>query len=277
MKESKKDSLFDIRGRVAVVTGGGGVLMSAMARELGRRGVRVVIGTRSEESACPVVESIRDEGGEAMSVQMDVTDRAGIKRAADEVLQAWGQVDILINGAGGNRKDATAFGDLSFFDLPEEALLGVLDVNLLGSIIPSQEFGRIMARRKEGVIVNISSMSAYRPLTRVIGYSAAKAAVNNFTQWLAVYMATQCDPLIRVNAIAPGFFETDQNRFLLREEATGALSQRGQQIIDHTPAGRFGAPEDLISTLIWLVSPSASFVTGTVIPVDGGFSAYAGV
>ena len=271
------DPLFDFSVQVAVLTGGGGVLVGAMARELGRRGVKVAVGTRSEETAQPVVADILADGGEAMYLPLDVMDQASLTRAARMVLDRWNTMDLLINGAGGNRQDATASPDLRFFDLPEEALRNVMDLNLLGTLLPSQIFGKILAEKKQGSIINLSSMTAFRPLTRVVGYAAAKAAVNNFTQWLAVYMAQQCSPAIRVNAIAPGFFETSQNRYLLRDEATGALSERGQQIIDHTPAGRFGVPGDLLGALIWLASPSAAFVTGTVVAVDGGFSAFSGV
>jgi NAD(P)-dependent dehydrogenase (short-subunit alcohol dehydrogenase family) len=192
-------------------------------------------------------------------------------------MESYGRVDILINGAGGNRKEASTSPEMSFFDMPADALKFVMDLNLLGTIFPTQIFGRIMARQKQGVILNISSMNSFRPLTKIIGYSAAKAAINNVTQWLAVHLAQNYSPGIRVNAIAPGFFETAQNKFLLRDEKTGELTARGQQIVGHTPMGRFGVPEDLMGTLIWLVSPASKFVTGIVVPVDGGFSAYSGV
>jgi NAD(P)-dependent dehydrogenase (short-subunit alcohol dehydrogenase family) len=166
---------------------------------------------------------------------------------------------------------------MSFFDIPADALRFVIDLNLLGTVMPSQVFGKRMARKGEGVILNISSMNSFRPLTKIVGYSAAKAAINNFTQWLAVHLAQNASPRIRVNAIAPGFFETAQNKFLLREEKTGELTARGKQIVGHTPMGRFGEPEDLLGTLVWLVSPASAFVTGVVVPVDGGFSAFSGV
>lgn len=270
------DPLFNLEGQTALLTGGGGVLMAAIARELGRRGVKVAVATRSEATGRPVVESILGEGGRAMHAAMDVLDRPSIERAADAVRAAWGRIDVLINGAGGNRPDATATPERTFFDLPEDALRAVIDLNLLGTILPSQVVGRILGEQKKGSIINIGSMTGLRPLTRVVGYSAAKAAIANLTQWLAVHVAQTCDPAIRVNAIAPGFFETAQNRFLLRDEA-GGLSDRGRQILDHTPAGRFGSPEDLLGAVVWLMSPSASFVTGTVLPVDGGFAAYSGV
>jgi NAD(P)-dependent dehydrogenase (short-subunit alcohol dehydrogenase family) len=183
----------------------------------------------------------------------------------------------LINGAGGNKPDASTNADRSFFDLSADALRWVFDLNLMGTIIPSQIIGRHMAERKEGVILNISSMNAYRPLTRIPAYSAAKAGASNFTQWLAVHMAQEYSPRIRVNAIAPGFFLTEQNRYLLTDAETGALSARGQKIIDHTPMGRFGKPEDLDGAVLWLMSSASAFVTGIIIPVDGGFSAYSGV
>jgi NAD(P)-dependent dehydrogenase (short-subunit alcohol dehydrogenase family) len=186
-------------------------------------------------------------------------------------------VDILINGAGGNHPSATTKPDLPFFDLPLDALRHVGDLNLLGTILPCQVFGRGMAERGEGIILNISSMSALRPLTRIPAYSAAKAAVSNFTQWLAVHMAQNYSPKIRVNAIAPGFFLTEQNRFLLTDKDTGELTPRGQSILSHTPMNRFGDPEDLLGATMWLISPASAFVTGVVLPVDGGFSAFSGV
>jgi NAD(P)-dependent dehydrogenase (short-subunit alcohol dehydrogenase family) len=186
-------------------------------------------------------------------------------------------VDILVNGAGGNKKQATTSPDLSFFDLPPDAIRWVFDLNFLGTLLPSQVFGQPMAEQGAGCILNVSSMNAFRPLTRIPAYSAAKAAVSNFTQWLAVHMAQEYSSRIRVNAIAPGFFLTEQNRFLLTEETTGNLTPRGRTIIEHTPMGRFGAPEDLVGTVVWLLSPAAAFVTGVVVPVDGGFSANSGV
>jgi len=184
---------------------------------------------------------------------------------------------ILVNGAGGNKKEATTGKDLSFFDLPPEAVQWVFNLNFLGTLLPSQVFGKKMVERGEGVILNISSMNAFRPLTRIPAYSGAKAAVSNFTQWLAVHIAQEYSPNIRVNALAPGFFLTDQNRFLLTDEKSGELTPRGRQIIDHTPQARFGDPEDLLGAMFWLLSPASQFVTGVVVPIDGGFSAYSGV
>jgi NAD(P)-dependent dehydrogenase (short-subunit alcohol dehydrogenase family) len=277
MGESYLDGLFGLAGQVAVVTGGGGVLCGAMGRALGRLGVQVAVLDLFEQAAQKVVDEIVAQGGEAVAVTCDVLDRASVEDARDTVLKRWGRVDILVNGAGGNKKQATTSPDLSFFDLPPDAIRWVFDLNFLGTLLPSQVFGQPMAEQGAGCILNVSSMSAFRPLTRIPAYSAAKAAVSNFTQWLAVHMAQEYSSRIRVNAIAPGFFLTEQNRFLLTEETTGNLTPRGRTIIEHTPMGRFGAPEDLVGTVVWLLSPAAAFVTGVVVPVDGGFSANSGV
>jgi len=193
------------------------------------------------------------------------------------VLARFGRVDILINGAGGNKKQATTSPDLSFFDLPADAVQWVFNLNFIGTLLPCQVFGKVMADQGEGIILNVSSMNAFRPLTRIPAYSAAKAAVSNFTQWLAVHLSQKYSTDIRVNAIAPGFFLTEQNRFLLSDEVTGELTPRGRTIIDHTPMARFGQPGDLIGTVLWLLSSGATFVHGVVVPVDGGFSAFSGV
>lgn len=213
----------------------------------------------------------------SVAVTGNVLDKTTLQRAADETVRTFGRVDCLLNGAGGNSPNATTNPGHSFFQLDEEGLRFVTDLNLLGTILPCQVFGKLMADRKEGVILNISSMNAYRPLTRIPAYSAAKAAVSNFTQWLAVHMAQEYSPSIRVNAIAPGFFLTEQNRFLLMDKNTGKLTPRGAKIIEHTPLGRFGEPEELVGAALWLLSPASRFVTGIVVPVDGGFSAYSGV
>jgi NAD(P)-dependent dehydrogenase (short-subunit alcohol dehydrogenase family) len=270
MGESYLDGLFGLVGQVAVVTGGGGVLCGAM-------GVQVAVLDLLEPAAQRVVDEIVAQGGKAVAITCDVLDRASVEDARDTVLKRWGRVDILVNGAGGNKKQATTSPDLSFFDLPPDAIRWVFDLNFLGTLLPSQVFGQPMAEQGAGCILNVSSMNAFRPLTRIPAYSAAKAAVSNFTQWLAVHMAQEYSPRIRVNAIAPGFFLTEQNRFLLTEETTGNLTPRGRTIIEHTPMGRFGAPEDLVGTVVWLLSPAAAFVTGVVVPVDGGFSANSGV
>jgi NAD(P)-dependent dehydrogenase (short-subunit alcohol dehydrogenase family) len=262
---------------VAVVTGGGGVLCGVMSRALGRVGAKVAVLDLVPEAAQKVADDIVAAGGEAMAVQCNVLDKNSIQVAAQRIMDAYGRVDILISGAGGNKKEATTSPELSFFDLPADAVQWVFSLNFIGTLLPCQVFGRTMADQGEGIILNISSMNAFRPLTRIPAYSAAKAAVSNFTQWLAVHMSQEYSPNIRVNAIAPGFFLTEQNRFLLTDERTGELTPRGRTIIDHTPMGRFGHPDDLIGTVLWLLSPGAAFVHGVVVPVDGGFSAFSGV
>jgi NAD(P)-dependent dehydrogenase (short-subunit alcohol dehydrogenase family) len=254
------------------------VLATAISKGLVRYGAHIVCldidATRTEQ----LVADLRSMGGEALGIVTDVLDKRSLEKAAQRVRDTFGTVDILINGAGGNKTEATATpGERTFFDLPQDALQWVHNLNFLSSVLASQVFGEIMVERGGGVILNISSMAAMRPLTRTIAYSAGKASTSNFTQWLAVNMAQQHSPDIRVNAIAPGFFLGEQNRYLLVDEATGDLTPRGQQIIDHTPMGRFGEPEDLVATVIWLVSDASRFVTGAIIPVDGGFSAYSGV
>jgi NAD(P)-dependent dehydrogenase (short-subunit alcohol dehydrogenase family) len=269
--------LFDIRGQTAVVTGGSGVLGRALALALGAAGAQVAVLARRAEACEAVAGEIRVAGGVAMGVVGDVTDRASIAGAAALVTDRLGPPDILVNAAGGNDPLATTNAERSFFDLEPAALDAVVRLNLAGTIAACQIFGRGMADRGSGCIVNIASLSALRPLTRIPAYSAAKAAVANFTQWLAVHMAQEYSPRIRVNALAPGFFLTEQNRYLLTDVATDGWTPRGQAIISHTPAGRFGEPHDLTGTLLWLVSPASQFVTGVVVPVDGGFSAYSGV
>jgi NAD(P)-dependent dehydrogenase (short-subunit alcohol dehydrogenase family) len=277
MNDAYLEELFALEGKVAAVTGGGGVLCGAISRALGRVGARIAVLDLFPEAAQRVAGDITAAGGEALAMRCDVLDRASVEAAAQEVLEAFGRVDILVNGAGGNKREATTAPELSFFDLPADAVQWVFNLNFVGSLLPSQVFGRVMAEQGEGIILNTSSMNAFRPLTRIPAYSAAKAAVSNFTQWLAVHMAQEYSPRIRVNAIAPGFFLTEQNRFLLTDEVTGELTPRGRIIIDHTPMGRFGDAGDLLGTALWLLSPASAFVTGVVVPVDGGFSAFSGV
>ncbi|HEY5903518.1 MAG TPA: SDR family oxidoreductase [Anaerolineales bacterium] len=267
---------FDISGQTAVVTGGAGVLCSSLCRALAAAGARVAVLDLNPAAAEALAAEICAAGGEAVSAACNVLERQSLEHAAGQVLAAFGRVDILINGAGGNQTQATTTPDLSFFDLPAEALRFVLDLNLMGTLLASQVFGRIMAEQKRGVILNISSMNSLRPLTRIPAYSAAKAGVSNFTLWLAVHLARTCSPEIRVNAIAPGFFVGEQNRTLLLKE-DGTLTARGESIISHTPMARFGTPEDLLGAVLWLVSPASQFVTGIVVPIDGGFSAFSGV
>lgn len=276
-KARSMTSLFDIQGKVVVITGGTGVLGSEMARGLAKAGARVVVIGREAGRRDALVNGLTGAGAEAMGILCDVLDPQALAKAKDEILARFGTIDVLINGAGGNRKPATTSPDLSFFDLPVDDLDYVVRLNFMGTLIPSQVFGRVFAEKGEGVILNISSMAAYTPMTNVVGYAAAKAAVSNFTQWLAVHFCKNYSPKIRVNAIAPGFFLTEQNRYLLTEEGTGQLTARGHAIIEHTPMGRFGEPCDLVGTVIWLISDASQFVTGTVVPIDGGFLAFAGV
>jgi NAD(P)-dependent dehydrogenase (short-subunit alcohol dehydrogenase family) len=270
---------YNFTGQSIVITGGAGVLGGEMARVFLTCGANVAVLDYNLVAAQKMVEQLNQipGGGQAMAVQVNVLQPETVQAGVEKVISEFGKIDGLINGAGGNKPDASTRADQSFFDLSQDALRWVFDLNLMGTIIPSQIVGRHLAERKEGVILNISSMNAFRPLTRIPAYSAAKAGVSNFTQWLAVHMAQEYSPNIRVNAIAPGFFLTEQNRFLLTDAETGALSARGQKIIDHTPIGRFGKPEDLTGTVLWLMSPASAFVTGIVVPVDGGFSAYSGV
>lgn len=271
-------ALYDLSGRTAVVTGGTGVLGAEMARALAACGANVVLLGRNVAKAEQVIASFpAGARGRHFALPADVLDRPALEQACARVLSELGAADILVNGAGGNDPRATTTPEARFFDVPLEAWQAVTHLNLLGTILPSQVFARPMADRKAGVILNVSSVNASRPLTRVAAYSASKAGISNFTQWLAVHLAQEYAPSIRVNALMPGFFLTEQNRFLLTDRATGSLTARGQKILDHTPMGRFGAPDDLIGAFLWLVSPASRFVTGVVVPVDGGFTAYSGV
>jgi len=269
-------ALFSLDGKVAIVTGGTGVLGGAMARGLAAAGATVGILGRRAAVAEQVAAEISTAGQQALALPADVLDKASLLAARAKVIDSYGHVDILINCAGGNRPAATIVGDLTFFDMAPAAFEEVVALNLTGTLLPCQVFGRVMAGQGSGTIVNISSMTAQKPLTRVLGYGNAKAAVDNFTKWLAVELAQKYGPGLRVNAIAPGFFIGEQNRdFLLKED--GTYSDRGRQIIDHTPLGRFGEPDELVGTAVWLAGEASRFVTGIVVPVDGGFSAFSGI
>lgn len=268
---------FDVTGQVAVITGGAGVLCAEMAYALGGSGAKIVLLDIGEKGMAVVSEELGKRGIDHLAIKTDVMDKSSIEDAAKKTIDRFGRVDILINGAGGNKPAATTSPDKPFFDLPEDAIKWVFDLNFMGTFLPCQVFGKYFAEQKSGNIINISSMNAFTPLTRIPAYSAAKAALSNFTQWLAVHMSHHYSTDIRVNAIAPGFLLTDQNRFLLTNESDGSLTDRGQTIIDHTPAARFGDPEDLVSTVMWLTAPASKFVHGIVLPVDGGFSAFSGV
>lgn len=278
----------DLAGKVAVVTGGGGVLCSRMAEALAECGAAVAVADLRLECAEAVALRIQKSGGTAIGVACNVLDRKSLEKAERLVRKELGSVDILINGAGGNHPQATtsaeylepralrkkAKGTVTFHDLDPKGVGFVFDLNFLGTLMPSQVFTRDMSERGSGVVINISSMNAFRPLTKIPAYSAAKAAVSNFTQWLAVHLSKSG---VRVNAIAPGFFLTDQNRGLLTKP-DGSLTKRAETILAHSPLGRFGIPFDLVGVTLWLASDDASgFVTGAVIPVDGGFSAFSGV
>jgi NAD(P)-dependent dehydrogenase (short-subunit alcohol dehydrogenase family) len=269
--------LYDFTGRTVAITGGAGMLGGEMACALVGCGANVAILDRDPALADRLLDRLGCGPGCGIVVYADVLKRDTLIKAGEVIRGEFGPVDTLINAAGGNNPKATTSAELSFFDLPEDALRFVFDLNIVGTIIPCQVFGRGMAERGEGVILNISSMNAFRPLTRIPAYSAAKAGVSNFTRWLAVHMAQEYAPHIRVNALAPGFFLTSQNRFLLVDQDTDELTPRGRTIIEHTPLGRFGEPEELLGTVMWLLSPASAFVTGIVVPVDGGFSAYSGV
>jgi NAD(P)-dependent dehydrogenase (short-subunit alcohol dehydrogenase family) len=267
---------FDLGGKVALVTGGTGVLGSTIAGGLAEAGAKVAVMGRRAQRAEAVAEGIRSLGGEAMALPADVLQRQALEAARERLLSSWGRLDVLVNAAGGNVPGATVPPEGELFALEQAAWQQVVDLNLLGTLLPVQVFGAVMAEQRAGSIVNISSMAAQKPLTRVVGYSAAKAAIDNLTRWLAVEFARKYGPGLRVNAIAPGFFVGEQNRALLLND-DGSLTARGKAILDHTPMGRFGEPEELVGTVVYLASEASRFVTGVVIPVDGGYSAFGGV
>ncbi len=276
----------DLKDKVSIITGGAGVIGTAMAKALSSAGVKVVILDLREDVAKSLASEISSEtGNECMGIGSNVLDKDDLIRAKEKILKDFGKIDILINGAGGNSPDATTSLeeltsetknslDEGFFGLKMEGFKKVFDLNFIGTLLPTMVFAEVMVKNGRGSIVNISSMNSFKPLTKIPAYSAAKSAVNNFTEWLSVHFAKTG---VRVNAIAPGFFLTNQNRFLLVDENTGNLTDRGKKIISNTPMGKFGEPEDLQGTLLYLVSDISSFITGIVIPVDGGYSAFGGV
>jgi len=270
-------NLFDLKSKVIAITGGTGVLGAEIARSLIEAGAKVALLDRNIDKAEELKKKFQATEDNFLAVQTDVLNKEMIENSVQKIIEKFGKIDALINGAGGNSPGATTSADQRFFDLPEEALKFVFNLNILGTIIPSQIVGKHFAKRGEGIILNISSMNAFTPLTRIPAYSAAKAGVSNFTQWLAVHMAQEYSSKIRVNAIAPGFFLTKQNEFLLIDKEKQELTPRGQTIMSHIPMGSFGKPQQLTGAVQWLLSEAAEYVTGIVLPVDGGFSAFSGV
>ena len=271
-----KDKLFDITNKVIIITGGGGVLGGSMASYLAQQGAKIVVISRREETVQNSVDEIKASGGEALGLAVDVLDEEKLKEANAKIIERWGQIDVLINAAGGNLPGATIAPEQTVFDVSVSDLQKVLDLNLMGSVLPTLVFGKTMADRKKGSIINISSMASTHAITRVLGYSMAKAGIDMFTKWMATEMARKYGDGLRVNAIAPGFFISNQNRRLLAQE-DGSLTERGNDIIRNTPMGRFGEADELHGIAHYLCCDASQFVTGTIIPVDGGFSSFSGV
>lgn len=267
-------NLFDIKGNVTVITGGTGVLGRAIAKYLAANGAKVIILGRKEEVGQQIVSDITAQGGACEFMKTDVMDKETVQKNCDDIVAKYGRIDTLLNAAGGNMKGATIAPDQTFFDLDSEQFERVLNLNLTGTVIPTQIFLQPMVKQGKGAVINFSSMAAFRPMTRVCGYAAAKAGISNFTAYMATECAKKFGEGIRVNAIAPGFFITEQNRALLTNP-DGSYTQRGQDVIRQTPFGRMGEPEELCGTIHYLMSDAAKFVTGTVAVVDGGFNAFA--
>lgn len=270
-------NLFDLKDKIVAVTGGTGVLGSEIAKGLIEAGAKVALLDRNVEKANDLIKKLGGTDDNLIAVKTDVLVKETIEKSVAVVIEKFGHIDVLINGAGGNHPEATTNAEQTFFQLSEKGLRHVFDLNIMGTIIPSQIVGKHFVERGEGIILNISSMAAYSTITRVAAYSAAKAGVSNFTSWLAVHMAQEYSSKIRVNAIAPGFFLTQQNEFLLKDKESGGLTDRGETIIKNTPFGDFGKPEQLNGTVQWLISDASEFVTGIVVPIDGGFNAFSGV
>ena len=275
--ESSNSMNFNLADKVAVVTGAGGAICGEIAQAFAVAGVKTALWDISLAAATKRTDEIISKKGKAIAVECDATDKASVALALDKTVSEYGTVDILVNGAGGSRKTTTTSQELSFFDIESEEMDSTMRLNYGSAVITSQAVGRIFAEKGSGVILNVSSIAGIRPLTRSVSYSDGKAATNSFTQWLAVHMAKEYSPSIRVNAIAPGFVLTEQNRFLLIDESSGEVTERGKDILRNVPAGRYGRPDELVGAALWLVSDLASFVTGAIIPVDGGFTAFSGV
>jgi len=276
VKAMNISDFFDVKDKTIVITGGAGIICSEMARTLGSLGANIVVLDLSESAMEKLSKELSEKNIKHIVLKTNVLEKEQLLKAKEETILNFGKIDVLINGAGGNHPSATTSQDKSFFELPQDAVQWVFNLNFLGTFLASQVFGEYFAEKGEGQIINISSMNAFRPLTNIPAYSAAKAAVSNFTQWLAVHMNHNYSKKIRVNAVAPGFLLTNQNKFLLTND-DGSLTTRGNKILEHTPMERFGTPQDLISTILWLISEKSSFVNGIVVPIDGGFSAYSGV
>ena len=271
-----RDINFDISGQVAVITGAGGIICGVMAREMAKKGAKVALLDLFVENAQKIADEINAAGGDAIAVKANVLDRASLEEARDAVVAKYGRIDVLINGAGGNKKQATVSPELDFFHLDVDAFKWVFDLNVTGAVLTTMVFGELLAKQGTGNVINIASMATYHPLTNTVAYCGAKAAVANFTEWMATHFNQNYSKNIRVNAIAPGFLLTTQNKFLMQKE-DGTPTDRGQRVLNKTPMGRYGDPEEMAGPVIWLCSEAASFVNGAVIPVDGGFSAYSGV
>jgi NAD(P)-dependent dehydrogenase (short-subunit alcohol dehydrogenase family) len=268
--------MFSLKDKVVVLTGAGGALAGEMAKTAAVFGAKVAVLDLSLIAAQKVVKEIESQGNEAIAIECNVLNRDALLQCNSRIISEFGKIDCLVNGAGGNKKEATTSKDLSFFDMPIEANKFVFDLNFIGTLLPCQVFGREIVTQKKGSIVNIASIAGLKPLTRAAAYAAAKAAVINFTQWLAVHMCQNYSTKIRVNSILPGFCATEQNKYLLFDKDNN-LTARGQSILSQVPQNRFGGPEELVSSAIWLLSDSASFVTGSAITVDGGFNAFSGI
>ena len=267
---------FCVEGQVAVITGAGGIICGVLSKEMAKKGMKIVLLDIMSEQAQRIADEICEEGGEAIAVQADVLNRESLEHAREEVLARFGKIDVLVNGAGGNKKEATVSSDMDFFHLDISAFKWVFDLNVTGAVLTTMVFGEELARQGYGNVINIASMATYHPLTNTVAYCGAKAAVANFTEWMATHFNQNYSKEIRVNAIAPGFLLTNQNRFLMQKE-DGTPTDRGHRVLDKTPMGRYGEPEEMAGAVIWLCSQAASFVNGAVIPIDGGFSAFWGI